>query len=116
MVVFCLAFAAFPSAAGETGIEGTVLWGPVDPGPTQHGQSDEAPLQATFAVTDDGVEVARFQSDTAGAFRVALPPGDYLIVPDANTPIPFPTKQITRVTVPDDGYATVSIRLDTGMR
>lgn len=105
-----------PAHASETGIQGTVLWGPVQPGPTRLGQTDEAPLSASFTVYGPENAVARFRSDEKGNFEVSLPPGDYTIVPNKDTPIPYPGKQKTKVTVPEDGYAVVTIRLDTGMK
>jgi hypothetical protein len=107
---------AVPAHAAQTGIRGTVLWGPTSPGPTSPGQRDEAPLAASFTVYDADHAVARFESDGKGRFEVSVPAGDYTIAPDKGTPVPYPERQITQVTVPDDGYAVVTIRLDTGMK
>jgi hypothetical protein len=107
---------AMPLSADETGVKGTALWGPVKPGPSRAGQSNEAPLSATFEVRRDGQVVARFKSDRAGRFEVPLPPGEYVITPARGTPIPAPHSQATNVTVPADGFAEVTLRLDTGMR
>jgi hypothetical protein len=108
--------AAMPADAAETGIRGTVLWGPVKPGPSKLGQADEAPLRASFTAVDAGNKAVEFESDRSGHFEVALPPGEYTIVPDKKTPIPMAEKQTTQVTVPEDGFAVVIIRLDTGMK
>ena len=105
-----------PAYAVETGIRGTVLWGPLKPGPSKLGQIDEAPLRASFAVYEADNKVAEFESDRNGRFEVSLPPGDYTIVPDKNTPIPFPGSQKTQVNVPKDSFAVVTIRLETGMK
>ena len=102
--------------AGEIGIRGTALWGPVKPGPSRLGQSDEAPLSATFIVLVDERQVAQFQSDKKGNFEILLPAGDYTIVPDKSTPIPAPQSQKKMVTVPEDGFAVVTLRFDTGMK
>ena len=114
-LVGCLQ-ATTPAYAVETGIRGTVLWGPVKPGPTKYGQNDEAPLRASFTVFDADNKVTEFESDRIGRFEVSLPPGNYTIVPDKSTPVPFPESQKTQVTVPADGFAVVTIRLDTGMK
>jgi hypothetical protein len=100
----------------DTGIRGNALWGPAKPGPSRPGQSDEAPLQATFLVHSAGREVAQLKSDAKGNFEVLLPAGDYVIVPDKSTPIPAPQNQKKSVTVPADGFAVVTLTLDTGMR
>lgn len=105
-----------PANAAETGIRGTVLCGPVHPGATSPGHTDEAPLRASFSVFGLDKSTARFKSDDKGSFEVSLPPGDYTIVPDKNTPIPNASRQRTQVTVPEDGFAVVTIRLDTGMK
>jgi len=119
LVVICLAgglFAAMPVKAAETGIRGTVLCGPIKPGPTRVGQSDEAPFRATFIVRVAERQVARFKSDKNGKFEVLLPAGDYTIVPDKSAPIPAPQNQTKTVTVPDVGFAVVTLRFDSGMR
>lgn len=106
---------AMPVNAAETGIRGTVLWGPVRPGPEILGQSDEVPLSATFLVFDAGCEVARFKSDKEGNFEVLLPHGDYTVVPDKSTPIIGPQRKKKKVTVPVDGFIEVTLRFNTGM-
>jgi hypothetical protein len=119
LAAICLAgglFAVMPVNAAETGVRGTVLWGPVKPGPATVGQSDEAPFHATFIVFAADRQVARFKSDKKGNFEVLLPAGDYTIVPDKLTPIPAPQSQTKTVTVPADGFAVVTLRFDTGMR
>lgn len=105
-----------PVKAAETGVRGTVLWGPVRAGPARVGQSDEAPFSATFIVLAAQREVARFKSDKNGNFDVLLPAGDYAIVPDNSTPIPAPQSQSKSVTVAENGFAEVTLRFDTGMR
>ena len=104
------------ASAADTGIRGTVTWGPINPGPVHAGQGDEAPFSAAFAVMSSGRVVARFKSDRSGHFEISLPAGDYTIVPEKGTPIPAPQSQFRPVTVPEDGYAHVSLRFDTGMR
>ena len=51
-----------------------------------------------------------------GNFTVLLPPDEYTIVPDASAPILFPEQQTKVVTVPEDGFADVTLRFDTGIR
>jgi len=108
--------ADMPVNAAESGIRGTALWGPVKPGPSRLGQSNEAPFRATFIVLVDERQVAQFRSDKKGDFEVLLPAGDYTIVPDKSTPIPAPQSQKKTVTVPEGGFAVVTLRFDTGMK
>jgi hypothetical protein len=77
---------------------------------------DEAPFRATFIVLVDERQVAQFKSDKKGNFEVLLPAGNYTIVPDKSTPIPAPQSQTKTVTVPEDGFAVITLRFDTGMR
>jgi hypothetical protein len=108
---------ALPACAQETGIRGTVVRGPVKPGPSRMGdETDEAPLSATFTVHRNDREVTRFRSAADGSFTVSLPPGDYTIVPEKDTPVPYATRQTTQVTVPEGAFADITIRLDTGMK
>jgi hypothetical protein len=100
----------------KNGIRGTALWGPVIPGPSVAGRSDEAPLSAAFIIFSAGREVARIQSDQHGHFEVILPAGDYAIIPEKGTPIPAPQSQKRLVTVPTDGFAEITLRFDSGMR
>jgi len=118
-VVFCATLCllfALPVNATETGIRGTVMWGPVTPGPARPGQSDDEPLSASFIVFAADRKVASFRSDKDGNFELLLPAGDYTIVPDASTPIRTPQSQAKSVTVPLDGFAEVTLTFDTGMR
>lgn len=105
-----------PQTDRKTGIRGIARWGPVHPGPARLGRDDEEPLQAAFQVFDEEREVARFDSDSDGRFEVLLAAGVYTVVPDSSTPIPFPRSQSVAVTVPRNGFAVITLRLDTGMR
>ena len=108
--------AATPVIVDETGIKGKVLRGPTYPGPEIAGKSDEVPFRASFHVLDSEEEVARFESDKNGCFKVLLPPGEYTIVPDESASILFPKRQKKEVTVPEDGFADVTLKFDTGMK
>jgi hypothetical protein len=104
-------------SANATGITGQVLMGPIVPGPEVPGQINEAPFSALFGVLDSQNNVvASFKSDDNGYFTVALPPGEYIIVPDASAPILFPEQQTKSVIVPETGFADVILRFDTGIR
>lgn len=104
-------------ADAATGISGQVLMGPVVPGPEVPGQENEAPFSAMFSVRDSaGSTAGRFKSDDNGYFRIALSPGDYTVVPDPSAPFPAAEQQTKSVTVPEQGFADVILRFDTGMR
>ncbi len=111
------AHATPPATEIETGIKGQVMMGPIAPGPTVAGAADEAPFRAVFLVLDaESKLVTRFKSDESGNFKVLLVPGNYTIVPDKLAPFPYPARQSKTVKVPEDGFADVTLRFDTGMR
>ncbi len=110
---------ASSDAAGvmTTGIRGTVLRGPIAGGPIVEGRPSEAPFKAKFVIRDgEGNQVAEFESDDEGLFEVALPPGDYVVIPAADAPVFRPMEQPHAVTVPEDEIVEVTLRYDTGMR
>lgn len=116
ILLLCGLYVATPAIADETGIRGKVLRGPVRGGPVILGQSHDAPFRASFSALDAEGKVTRFESDENGCFEVLLPPGEYTIVPGRSAPILFPQRQGKEVTVPEDGFARVTLRFDTGMR
>jgi len=102
-------------AGGETGLEGVVLRGPIQP-VCMVDQPCDAPFSAAFVVSQGDREIARFRSDSAGHFRVALPPGGYSVVPEDSAPLMFPHLQRHEVEVGSEGYTTVTLSFDTGIR
>ncbi len=69
---------------------------------------------ADFSVWHTGLLVARFRSDTAGAFFVRLPAGLYGIVPDSSAPVV--PGQLKTVTVKSESLTSVVLDFDTGIR
>ncbi len=101
----------------STGIEGQFLRGPVRGGPVRVDAPSEAPVQGIFHVLDaDGQEVATFETDEEGRFRVTLPPGTYTLVPGDDLPIMRPGRQKKPFTVASSGFTRLRIVFDTGMR
>src|SRR5512134_3139691 len=78
-----------PTPRGS-GIEGQVLVGPVCP-VEQDGQAcPDQPYQATLTVFNrNGLQIAQFQTDTQGHFRVPLVPGEYILHPESPDGISF---------------------------
>ncbi len=97
-----------------TGLEGTVLRGPVQPVCRIHEPCD-APFSGTFGVWQRQKLVARFRSDSAGRYEVPLPPGTYAIVADPGAPV-WPPGQAHDVTVGPVGLTHVDLSFDTGIR
>lgn len=118
-----LAVAGLSQCGGDTtptptsGIDGTVTIGPTCPVEIE-GATECAPrpFEATITVVDsDGDEVATARSDEAGRLRVALPPGEYTLVPEqpnAGAPPHAPEQDVTVAGT----YTHVSIEYDSGIR
>ena len=69
-----------PTPAAETGLEGVILVGPVQGGPSRQGVPDSRPLANTeFIVEKENSAVASFTTDDQGRFRISLPSGHYTI-------------------------------------
>ena len=104
----------------ESGITGEVFISPSRPGPVrQNDTSYKKPYQTTLAIltVGEGREVARLQSDADGRFRVALPPGEYRVVPVQEKPGRFlPRGGEELVKVLPGQFAHVTIEFDSGMR
>jgi hypothetical protein len=103
-----------PTPRGS-GIEGQVLLGPMCP-VVQEGQAcPDQPYQATLTVTSrNGVQVAQFQSDEQGRFRVSLVPGEYVLHPESPNGIPFAVDQ--SFTVETGRYTQITVLYDSGIR
>lgn len=64
----------------ETGLEGVILVGPIQGGPTKQGVPDSRPLANTeFLVVKENSAVASFKTDDQGRFRISLPSGHYTV-------------------------------------
>ena len=96
------------------GIEGLVSIRPVRP-VERKGVANERPYQARITVLDQsGHEVAVIDSDVEGKFRIALPPGTYVLRPES--PAFYPRASQRRVEVGPHRMSQVDIVYDSGMR
>ena len=105
------------SSAAEhlvTGLEGTVLRGPIQP-VCRVGQPCDAPFSAGFQVWQQQRLVAQFRSDSAGHYQVLLSPSAYTVMADSGAPI-FPRGQTRMVTVGPIGLTHADLSFDTGIR
>ena len=102
-------------AAGSSGggLHGRVLRGPVSP-VCVVGKPCSVPAAVTLAFVRGQTEVARVRSASTGAYRVTLPPGDYVVRPAFRHPLWRLAP--SRVHVPVGRYARVNFLLDTGIR
>ncbi len=106
--------AATAIPAGVGGIEGQVTIGPTCPVMTLNDPCPDRPYQATVDVLDaSGKQVAQFQSDARGHFKVALAPGAYTIKPQRTGITRAPQQDVTVVA---GQFTPVEIVYDSGIR
>ena len=97
-----------------SGIEGQVSIRPVRP-IERKGVANQRPYEARITVLDTaGHEIASVNSDPEGKFRIALPPGTYVLRPEQ--PGLYPRASAQRVEVSRDRITRVGIVYDSGMR
>jgi hypothetical protein len=103
----------------QSGIDGAAL---IDRGlPTIYpGEPTSMPLAGAVISIEPaggGAEVARVTADANGLFTIALPPGQYLLVPQPPTPgSPYPRAGAQTVVVKAGQYAQVTVMYDSGIR
>src|ERR1041384_7559899 len=115
-VVSFTALSKGQTASISTGIEGTITTGPIHGGPSRAGETDSAPVSdVEFEVATDAGVVSSFKTGTDGSFRVALPPGHYLIRRAGNKPKLGGCRQFT-VDVSAGSFAKVHFECDSGIR
>jgi hypothetical protein len=100
------------SGRDKTGLEGTARRGPIQP-VCREGEACDAPLQAGFALQQDGHVVIRFASDSTGHFLVYAAPGTYIVVPDELIGL---GPQTPEVVVQAEGLTHLDLTFDTGIR
>ena len=67
-------------STGESGITGSIFISPSRPGPIHPGDSTRAPAaNLEFTVKSGETMVTTFRTDAEGNFKVALPPGHYVV-------------------------------------
>lgn len=105
--------------SGPSGIEGTVLLGPMCPVVQVESPCPDQPVQATVVVWDAGRSrrITAFTADEDGRFRIELAPGDYYLDPQPlQSDRPLPAGGPQTVTVLPGAFTAVTIQYDTGIR
>lgn len=113
--VLLVAVGCGEKAVTDSGVQGEVRIGPVNP-VEQPGVQNDAPYAATLRIrrASDGKVVAETTSAADGSFRVALAPGDYVLEPVNGDPLP--TAQPQDLTVAPGRFTTVRVDYDSGIR
>ena len=99
----------------DSGISGLTVAGPQCPVQVAGQPCPPKPVSAHVVVQDaTGHELATFASDAQGRYRVALPPGDYVLASGGDPGFPF--LKPVQVTVVAGRYVELQLMLDTGIR
>ncbi|MFN8591083.1 MAG: hypothetical protein U0031_06420 [Thermomicrobiales bacterium] len=99
-----------------SGIVGDVRIGPMCPVMREDDPCPDQPYAANLLIQNqDGEEICATRSSDDGRFRVGLPPGDYLLVPEGGEPTP-PYAAPMPVTVDPDAFTYVLVSYDSGIR
>jgi hypothetical protein len=103
--------------AGSTGLAVDILIGPTCPGPQiEDRPCPDKPYQATLALVTAGTRalVRQFQTDAQGHFALAVPAGNYILVPQLTAKFPRAGEQA--VTVVRGQVTHIIMHYDSGMR
>jgi Carboxypeptidase regulatory-like domain len=110
-----------PASTGDqSGVAGRVHLGPQCPVETETDPCQDKPAahsrvtvtkQAIGTSGARGKVVARATTDSDGRYRVAVPPGTYMVTADAGMSCELMTTRVG-----SDAYSRVDIRCDTGIR
>jgi hypothetical protein len=104
--------------AAETGIMGQVTIGPACPVMQVDSPCPDRPFQAVLTVTDPLGEktIATLRTDASGYFRLALPPGDYRLVPQTPSPAAPPRAQPMPFRLKAGQWLELNVTYDSGIR
>jgi len=100
----------------ESGLEGQMWLGPTCPVQKPNDPAcDDRPYAGLAQVeTLEGMVVAQVQADAEGRFKVGVRPGAYILA-GKSAPV-YPRGERIGVTVPQSGFAPVTLHFDTGIR
>jgi hypothetical protein len=105
-------------AVPESGIMGRVTIGPACPVVRVESPCPDRPYQTTLTVTDPLGEqvIAKIETDASGKFRLALPPGDYRLVPTTPSPAAPPQAQPMPFHLDARQWLELDVVYDSGIR
>ncbi len=105
-----------PAAPSDSGVEGVVLLGPTCPVEQLGSPCPDRPMAAEIKVTQNGEVVTSVRSGPGGRFKVALAPGDYVLVPVGPNPNGLPFARPAPVIVRAHAFTDVKVMFDSGIR
>ncbi len=105
-----------PGTSIDAGVRGVVLAGPQCPVVQEGSPCPDEPMPGVkIRALQDGGVVGSARTDAEGRFELLLPPGDYVIEAVLPSPGPPSAKPVS-VSVPEGGFAHVTVLVDTGIR
>jgi hypothetical protein len=106
------------SAAPDSGIMGQVTIGPACPVMRVESPCPDKPYQATLVVKDPLGEktIATIHTDADGRYRLALPEGDYRLVPSSPSPGAPPQSQPMPFHLESGQWLQLDVTYDSGIR
>ena len=103
-----------PTPRGS-GIDGQVLIGPACPVVQQGQACPDGPYQATLTVrSSSGLQIAQFQTDAQGYFKIPLVPGSYILHPESPDGVAVAADQA--FVVETSRYTPLTVHYDSGIR
>lgn len=105
-------------AALDSGITGQVTIGPACPVVRIDSPCPDRPYQTTLTVTGSFGDqvIAKIETDASGRFRLALPPGDYRLVPTTPSPAAPPQAQPMPFHLDAGQWLEFDVVYDSGIR
>jgi hypothetical protein len=106
------------TSATGSGITGTSLVDGGCPVLRLDSPCPDHPIQARLSITDagSGTVAATADTDRAGHFRIALPPGGYIVHAASPNGATLPRSTPISTTINSGQYTTLTIRFDSGIR
>ncbi len=103
--------------AGNSGVNGQVLIGPMCPVMQEGVPCPDQPYQASLTVLDpDGRKIMRFETDAQGRFEVNLSPGEHILHAESLSGQSPPYAADIPFTIQPDEFTTVIVSFDSGIR
>lgn len=101
----------------ESGIEGYVWIGPMCPVAHVGTECPDRPFETGFTITDTmGQDIIKGRSGEDGYFRILLPPGSYILVPDIPNPNAPPFADPIPFDVELGSFTQITVSYDSGLR
>ena len=115
LMILILSTCSIDATPADSGIEGTVLIGPMCPVVQEGQECPDQPYQATLTVnSSEGSRIVQVQTDEQGRFKIPLMPGEYILHPETPNGIPYASEQTFIVEA--GAFTQILVNYDSGIR